>query len=428
MTEDGRMEIQKEKNGKVPNGSPKTGIEGEREKIHSLLEEFIGPGFLQAVASSPVSSDGAKKLKLKPVSAGRQVRYQAEEFVGTQVFHKNMEQEETVSYLQERMGTHFRQLQLEAVGKSGSLLVSKKGKATIHVKRKEGKDASPMSKELQSAWERGLSHNRKKNYILEEGIPVPFLAALGVQTADGRVVHAKYDKFRQINRFLEFIEDVLPQLDKNRESVILDFGCGKSYLTFAMYYYLRELKGYPVRIIGLDLKTDVIRRCSELAARCGYDGLSFSTGDIASYDGVEQVDMVVTLHACDTATDFALEKAVRWQAKVILSVPCCQHELNGQMESRLFAPVFGYGIIKERMAALYTDALRAQILEYMGYRVQILEFIDMEHTPKNLLIRAVRQGKRKENRKEIEAVMEELHVKPTLYRLLMEDTAAGFTE
>ena len=247
------------------------------------------------------------------------------------------------------------------------------------------------------------------------------MVELGVQTADGQVVHAKYDKFRQINRFLEFIEDVLPKLDRDRESVILDFGCGKSYLTLAMYYYLKELKGYPVRIIGLDLKADVIRRCSELAVRCGYDALSFSTGDIASYEGVERVDMVVTLHACDTATDYALEKAVRWGAKVILSVPCCQHELNRQMESGLFAPVFGYGIIKERMAALYTDALRAQILEYMGYRVQILEFIDMEHTPKNLLIRAVRQGKKKENREEIEAVMEALHVKPTLYRLLMEE-------
>ena len=402
--------------------------ESGREKIRELLEDFLQPGFLSAVASGSVSADKMKKLKLRPVLAGGRVRYQAEKWIGNQVFHENMDREAMISFLEELMGPVFRQLQLESEEKSGSLLVSKKGKATIHVRKKTtpskagGKAGADLSGEaLRQAWQQGISHNRKKNYILEEGIPVPFLVELGVQTADGQVVHAKYDKFRQINRFLEFIEDVLPKLDRDRESVILDFGCGKSYLTFAMYYYLKELKGYPVRIIGLDLKADVIRRCSELAVRCGYDALSFSTGDIASYEGVERVDMVVTLHACDTATDYALEKAVRWGAKVILSVPCCQHELNRQMESGLFAPVFGYGIIKERMAALYTDALRAQILEYMGYRVQILEFIDMEHTPKNLLIRAVRQGKKKENREEIEEVMEALHVKPTLYRLLMEE-------
>ena len=202
---------------------------------------------------------------------------------------------------------------------------------------------------------------------------------------------------------------------------ILDFGCGKSYLTFAMYYYLRELKGYDVNIIGLDLKTDVIEKCNHLAVKYGYEKLHFYQGDIADYEGVSSVDMVVTLHACDTATDYALAKAVEWGAKVILSVPCCQHEVNKQMESELFAPVFHYGIIKERMAALYTDALRAEVLEAMGYRVQILEFIDMEHTPKNLLIRAVKQGKRKENREVIEAILREIHAEPTLYRLLMEE-------
>ena len=253
---------------------------------------------------------------------------------------------------------------------------------------------------------------------------MPFLVDLGVQTKDGKIVHARYDKFRQINRFLEFIEDVLPKLDKNRENVILDFGCGKSYLTFAMYYYLKELRGYPVRIIGLDLKEDVIRTCSRLAEKYGYENLTFLTGDIASYEGVDHVDMVVTLHACDTATDYALYKAVKWGAKVILSVPCCQHELNAQMKSERFAPLFQYGIIKERTAALFTDALRAQLLESQGYRVQILEFIDIEHTPKNLLIRAVRQGEKKDNRHEIEDILKELSVTPTLYRLFSESGEA----
>ena len=237
-----------------------------------------------------------------------------------------------------------------------------------------------------------------KNYLITEGEFIAPLVDMGVFTKEGKVVNSMYDKYRQINRFLEFIEDILPNLDQDRESTIIDFGCGKSYLTFAMYYYLKELKGYPVRIIGLDLKEDVIEHCSRLGRQYGYEGLSFCHGDIASFEGVEKVDMVVTLHACDLATDYALEKAVNWGARVILSVPCCQHEVNKQMKSDLFAPVFRYGIIKERMAALYTDALRAEILEAMGYRVQILEFIDMEHTPKNLLIRAVKQGKKKGNR------------------------------
>lgn len=265
------------------------------------------------------------------------------------------------------------------------------------------------------------SHNRQKRYILEEGKPVAFLEDLGVMTADGKVIRSRYDKFRQINRFLEFIEDILPRLDKSRENVIIDFGCGKSYLTFAMYYYLHELRGYEVRIIGLDLKQDVIDRCNRLSEAYGFDKLKFYHGDIASYDGVDHVDMVVTLHACDTATDYALEKAVKWDASVILSVPCCQHELNKQMDNELLRPVLQYGLIKERMAALYTDALRAEILENRGYRTQILEFIDMEHTPKNILIRAVKQGGPKDNRKEIEDILQFLGTEQTLAGLLLEE-------
>ena len=265
------------------------------------------------------------------------------------------------------------------------------------------------------------SHNRQKRYILEEGKHVAFLEDLGVMTADGKVVRSRYDKFRQINRFLEFIEDILPRLNKSRENVIIDFGCGKSYLTFAMYYYLHELKGYEVRIIGLDLKQDVIDHCNRLSVAYGFDKLKFYHGDIASYDGVDHVDMVVTLHACDTATDYALEKAVKWDASVILSVPCCQHELNKQMDNELLRPVLQYGLIKERMAALYTDALRAEILENRGYRTQILEFIDMEHTPKNILIRAVKQGGPKDNRKEIEDILQFLGTEQTLAGLLLEE-------
>lgn len=276
-----------------------------------------------------------------------------------------------------------------------------------------GMDAAALSERLAS-----LSHNRTKKYVLQEGVPVPFLVDLGVMTAEGKVVKSRYDKFRQINRFLEFIEDVLPNLDPNRTNTIIDFGCGKSYLTFAMYYYLHVLKKYPIRVIGLDLKKDVIALCNRLSKKFGFENLTFLHGDIAGYEGVDQVDMVVTLHACDTATDYALAKAVKWGAKIILSVPCCQHEVNKQIQNDLLAPVLQYGLLKERMSALLTDGIRGQLLEMSGYRTQILEFIDMEHTPKNIMIRAIRQGKKADGA-ELKAMMQELHVKPTLYELLV---------
>ena len=240
-------------------------------------------------------------------------------------------------------------------------------------------------------------------------------------TPEGKIVHAKYDKFRQINRFLEFIEDVLPELPKDREVTILDFGCGKSYLTFAMYEYLRVLHQVDVRIIGLDLKEDVITHCNALAEKYGYEKLHFWLGDVANYEEVSRVDMVVTLHACDTATDHALYKAVKWGAKVILSVPCCQHELNGQIESEILKPVLKDGLIKERMAALITDGLRAELLTRQGYETQILEFIDMEHTPKNILIRAVKRRPAASGfGKDYEACADFLHVSGTLEKLLAE--------
>ena len=301
----------------------------------------------------------------------------------------------------------FKQLQMMTKTVNYTILVSKKGKVTVQKKGVKG--------EVKKV---DLSHNRSKKYILEEGVKVPFLYDLGVQTADGKIVKSRFDKFRQINRFLEFIEDILPQLARDKEVTILDFGCGKSYLTFAMYYYLHELKGYDIRIIGLDLKKDVIRLCNELSEKYGYEKLKFLEGNIADYTGVDEVDMVVTLHACDTATDFALAKAVGWNAKVILSVPCCQHELNGQIQNEMLAPILKYGLIKERMAALITDALRAEYLEGEGYDAQILEFIDMEHTPKNILIRAVKTGKKKENEDEIKNCEKQLHVSPMLGRLL----------
>jgi len=265
-----------------------------------------------------------------------------------------------------------------------------------------------------------LSHNREKQYILKEGMPVDFLVGLGVQSPDGHISKNRYDKFRQINRYLEFIQDILDKLPADRTVRIIDFGCGKSYLTFAMYYYLHVLQKREVRITGLDLKKDVIAHCNQLAKECGYHNLTFEVGDISTYEGENAVDMVVSLHACDTATDFAIEKAISWGAQVIMAVPCCQHEVNRQISSKELQPLLKYGLIKERMSALITDAVRANLLEEQGYDTQILEFIDMEHTPKNLLIRAVKKNEPKRIKREIgiRETMEFLQIDPTLKKLL----------
>lgn len=379
-----------------------------KKEIKDFIDKNMGKGLIQMVISKSRIKDGPSKVKIRPILLKDKFIYQATETVGPKVLHTNYERQELIEYIGELMEERFMQLQWEGQCEDGLVLVSKKGHLTTKVKRH-------ACKKEQAA----LEHNRRKKYLLAEGTAVPFLVDLGVMTPQGKIVSAKYDKFRQINRFLEFIEDILPRLDRDRELTILDFGCGKSYLTFAMYHYLRQLRHFDVRIIGLDLKEDVIQHCNELARSYGYEKLKFYTGDIASYEGVRQVDMVVTLHACDTATDYALAKAVHWGAKVILSVPCCQHELNGQISNEMLSPVFSYGILKERMAALITDGLRAQLLEGAGYETQILEFVDMEHTPKNLLIRGVYTG-RKKNLEKTRRCIEELHLNPTLARLLGE--------
>lgn len=376
------------------------------DELKVLLQDNLNIEFRSAVLSNPRQKDAAEKIRVRPLLHKEKLMFQIETFRNHQAFHRNAEPEEACMLLLEAM-ENMRQMQMETAERLYTVLVSKKGRVTIKKKALE-----------RGRKEIDLSHNRKKRYILEEGIPVPFLIDLGVMTEEGKVVRSRFDKFRQINRFLEFIEDILPELDRNRELTILDFGCGKSYLTFAMYDYLHERKGYDVRIIGLDLKKEVIAHCSRLGRKYGYEKLTFLEGDIAGYTGAGQVDMVVALHACDTATDYALAKAVGWGAKVILSVPCCQHELNGQIASDVLKPIFKYGLIKERMAALVTDALRAEYLECAGYEVQILEFIDMEHTPKNILIRGVRSGKKREDREAVRRCEEFLHVSPALGRLL----------
>lgn len=385
------------------------------EKLKELFQQMLNVDLIQMTLSNSRDADRAGKVKIRPVLLKDGLLFQETLYCGTQVFHKNHTDIELLPRLLEYMENLFKQAELKSRTQEATVLVSRKGTVTIKKKKTAGnkEEAGPKAD--------SLSHNRTKQYILQEGQPVDFLVGLGVQTVDGRIAKSKYDKFRQINRYLEYIEDVLDRLPADRTIRIIDFGCGKSYLTFAMYYYLHQLQGRDIQVTGLDLKKDVIEHCNRLAEKLHYDRLHFEQGDIQSYQGADAVDMVVSLHACDRATDYALEKAVKWGAGVIMAVPCCQHELNGQIHCDILQPVLKYGLIKERVSALVTDALRANLLERQGYRVQILEFIDMEHTPKNIMIRAVKDNKMRKpekNNSPFEETMDFLHVDPTLERLL----------
>ena len=379
--------------------------------VKQLLEKNLNENTLRAVVSNRRSKQVSQKLVFRPFIEKNRLMFQREEYANNQVFHENMDKETAVEQICTFLGKDYKQLDLLCEQSSFSALVSKKGKSTI----KENKN--------QIAKKIDLSHNRKKRYILDTDEVIPFLVDLGVQTKEGKIVDKKYKKYKQINRFLEFVKDVLPELPKDRPVKIIDFGCGKSYLTFAVYYYLHIMNGRDVEMIGLDLKKDVIAHCNRMAEKYEYTSLHFLEGDISTYDGADSADMVITLHACDVATDFALDKAVHWNAKVILSVPCCQHELNAQIENDMLEPLLKYGILKERFAALLTDALRANLLEQNGYEVQILEFIDMEHTPKNLLIRAIKRGEKADKKKKklqnsYKTLCDELNAHGTLEKLL----------
>jgi SAM-dependent methyltransferase len=384
------------------------------EQLLHGIKEQLNENLIHIVISNQRKKTDFIKVKVRPIMVQDHLVFQASRQVGPQVIHENYTAEQLLPRIGEWLLQDFKQLELKSKTTTITAMISKKGKATVKIKKETNRSKGT------------LEHNRKKEYLLEEGVPVPFLIDLGVMTKEGKIVHARYDKFKQMNRFLEFVQDILPALPQDRPITIVDFGCGKSYLTFAMYYYLHEKKGYPVQMIGLDLKKDVIAKCNRLAEQYGYQHLKFLVGDIKDYEELQQVDMVVTLHACDTATDYAIDKAVKWGAKVILSVPCCQHELNGQMQCDKLQPVMQYGLVKERVAALVTDSLRGQLLEYCGYHTQLLEFIDMEHTPKNILIRGMLEKKPKTEKEKQQVwqsyckCKELLQVQPLLEKLLLD--------
>ncbi len=351
------------------------------ERIHEIIDEvFQKESLLFAVLSNvhKGADISYKKVDIKPVLIKgdrlNQIAYHSD----NKVQHENLDGEQAAEAVKSLMGNYFKQAMFYTIDADYQILISKKGK--VKILRKQ-----PTRNSVD------LSHNRKKAYLLSEGVPHDFLVRLGVMNREGKVLAKKYDKFRQLNRYIEMVADCIPHLPKDRAINIIDFGCGKAYLTFALYYYLVKIMNYQVNIIGLDLKADVIEFCNGVAEELGYDGLKFLEGDIREYTQDGGVDMVVTLHACDTATDDAMVKAVNWGASVILAVPCCQHEFFKKIHNPVMMPMEKHGLIKERMSALVTDSLRASVLEILGYQVQVLEFIDMEHTPKNILIRAFKK-------------------------------------
>lgn len=348
------------------------------QDITELMKKVINEETIIKATFSGVRNKSEKtfnKVTIKKVIIKNEEKHQFEYFYDKNVEHKNINNDDATAEMSQLIETYFKQAVINTVEHDYQILVSKKGVPKILKK--------PATRKFEE-----LSHNKKKNYILNEGEKTPFLIELGIMTAQGKIVNSKYDKFKQINRYLELVADCIPYLDKNKTIRIIDFGCGKAYLTFALYDYLVLKMGYNVEIVGLDLKENVIKFCSDLAQKLKYDDLRFEQGDIKGFQEFEDVDMVISLHACNTATDEALAKAVNWGAKVILAVPCCQHELLKKIKNEKMIPMMKYGILKEKLATLITDSLRANVLEIMGYRTQVIEFIDMEHTPKNVMIRA----------------------------------------
>lgn len=392
----------------------KEDIEGRFMKNRDMTVEEA----LRKIAElSPVkivlSNVADKEQRIQKVQIEKKEKYfQIAEYTDKQVFHKNVDEEELISFCIEELGVNFLQLNAWMLGGEASVKLTKKGKLLFSLKKA---DNSALADEVRD-------NNRKKNYILEEGRVIEPLIDMGIFTKEGKIVSSMYDKFKQINRFIEIIDDELKKKIITHLNII-DFGCGKSYLTFIVYYYLTEIKKIRVNMIGLDLKEDVIKKCNNAAKKYGYENLSFELGDINGYSAPFKVDMVITLHACDMATDFALYNAVSWGANYIFSVPCCQHELNAEIKSETFSLMTRYGIIKERFSALVTDAIRGNLLEYMGYNVNLLEFVDLSHTPKNILIRAVKNPNKAENVKlramdEVKRMMEEFGLSQALYRMI----------
>lgn len=383
------------------------------EELKKVINEIVKEDILKLVVSNKMNKQVEyNKITFILKENNKKQYYQIEKYTDKQVFHENIDKSILEEKVLEYVDSNYKQVSAWSNATTFDLRISKKGKVLFSKKKSD--NVKLVSK----------GHNKEKNYILKEGMIIDPLIDLGVFTKEGKVINSKYDKYKQINRFVEIIDDEIKNNDY-KELTILDFGCGKSYLTFVLYYYFVEIKKINVKMIGLDLKEDVIKKCNDIAKRYKYDNLHFELGDINGFKYNNKVDMVITLHACDTATDYALYNAIKWNSKMIFSVPCCQHEFNGQMKSEQLSILTRYGIVQERIAALMTDSVRANLLESVGYKTQLLEFIDIAHSPKNILIRASKAKVSKEKREkalnEVKNLINEFNFNPTLFNLLKDD-------
>lgn len=383
------------------------------EELKRTLEEVFKSEIIKIVISNKVKKDEKyNKIAINLKENNKNKFYQIEKFTYKQVFHENIKINEISDKVSELIFGNYKQMTAWSNNEIFDLKISKKRK--IFLGKKKNDNSKIVAK----------GHNKEKNYILKEGMIIEPLIDLGVFTKEGKVVNSKYDKYKQINRFIEIIDDEIKKNDY-KELTILDFGCGKSYLTFVLYYYFVKIKNINVKMIGLDLKEDVIKKCNDIAKRYNYENLHFELGDINGFKYNNKVDMVITLHACDTATDYALYNAIKWNSKMIFSVPCCQHEFNSQMKANELSILTKYGIVQERVAALMTDSVRANLLECVGYKTQLLEFIDIAHSPKNILIRASKNNISKEKKEkslnEVNNLIRTFNFNPTLYNLLKND-------
>lgn len=383
------------------------------EELRKVLNEVFNDEIIKAVISNKANKEVKYNkivINIKETNKGK--FYQLEKFTDKQVFHENIKVENISDKIYECLNENYKQLSAWSCNFTYDMKISKKGKIFL------GKKKCDNSKNINKG------HNKEKNYILKEGMIIEPLIDLGVFTKEGKIVNSKYDKYKQINRFIEIIDDEIRKNNYN-DLTILDFGCGKSYLTFVLYYYFVKIKNINVKMIGLDLKEDVIKKCNEIAQRYNYENLYFELGDINGFKYNNKVDMVITLHACDTATDYALYNAVKWNSNMIFSVPCCQHEFNSQIKTNDLSILTKYGIVQERISALMTDSVRANLLECAGYKTQLLEFIDISHSPKNILIRASKSNISKEKREksfeEVNSLIKTFNFNPTLYNLLKND-------
>ncbi|MEJ7592870.1 MAG: SAM-dependent methyltransferase [Planctomycetaceae bacterium] len=359
-----------------------------KELVRLLSASVLSGGLQKAVFSSPrVATESIRRVDVRPVEIREGRRFQFALQTETQQTHRNLDAHEAAAEFMRLCQDVYRNVRLVTDSATSEARESRKGVWFLKTTTPAvtlNTDGNPSAPEIES-------HNRVRNYLIPEGVPCPFLIHTGIMSRDGSVRANHSRKFRQINRFLEFIHDIADALPSDRPLRIVDFGCGKSYLTFATHYLFSSILKRECQIVGLDRRTDVIESCRKIVTSLSLPNLEFHVGDIAGFLANGPVDLMISLHACDTATDDAIAKAIQWSSCAILAVPCCQHELNELLPESALSPITTYGITKDRFAAIATDTMRASLLTASGYQTQVMEFIEMEHTPKNLLIRAIKR-------------------------------------